>query len=290
MSLVQGLVCSLLIFSWVIYQTNFDRFHSKIDRIALVRVCLDNVSGHQRYPGCAPAMGPALQQDFPEVETFARINWGKSEMSAAGQKIMTTFTFADPQIFRILDFHITEGEVFQSNEPDKCLISERQAKALFGNKSPIGEIVSIAGCNLTVNGIFKEGWPHNSSFQFSAVISLLQLGEEQLAQWQNSYFFTTFLLLDQASNFQHFKEKVKDFYQKRSENNSYIEAYLLKDLHLKIEGNQSRVRLLSFLALFLLLVVCINFINLSTANFTITTLETGIHKIMGATRIRLIVK
>ena len=288
-SLVPGLICSLLIFSWVLFQIDFDRFHSKIERIVLIRGCMDNSASHQNYPGCAPAVGPAIKQDFPEVEQFARISINDGEISAGDQKIQTPFAFADAGIFQILDINIMEGEAYNANEPNKCVISQRYAQALFGQKSPIGESISLSGIELVISGIFKENWPRNSSFQFSLLVPQ-ELSGNNLSDWQNGNFYITFALLDNALNFPSFKEKVRNQYKGLVENNLYLEAYKLKDLHLMIEGNQSRVYLLSALALFLLLIACINFVNLATASFTTTALQAGIHKIMGATRIRLIGK
>ena len=95
LSLVPGLLCSLLIFSWVQFQINFDGFHSNIDRITAVRTYW-NVDGEQRYSFGAPyAVGPALKRDFPEVQQFARFSRYWQEITAGDQKFQFLLSPAD---------------------------------------------------------------------------------------------------------------------------------------------------------------------------------------------------
>lgn len=287
LSLVPGLLCSLLIFSWVQFQINFDSFQSNIDRITVVREYW-NYEGEQRYAaGTVFAVGPTLKQDFPEVQQFARYNTYYEEISVGNQKITLPLTSADPGIFQILDINLAEGTAYQEGEYNKCIISERWAKVLFGEKSPVGEFVKIAGEELVVSGILKEDWPRNSSIYFSVLIPKTQKRD---GEWNGSC--QTLVLLDKAENFPLFREKIRDHYKENySEgSNTHLDAYKLKDFHMVIEGNQSRVYLLGFLALFLLIVACINFVNLATASFTAASLQTCIHKIMGITRAKLMYK
>lgn len=288
LSLVPGLLCSLLIFSWVQFQINFDGFHTNIDRIIAVRMCW-NYEGEQRYTvGTVHAVGPALKRDFPEVQQFARYNTYYREISAGDQKFQHPVTSADPGIFKILDINLVEGTVYEEGEENKCIISERWAKVLFGDKSPIGESVTIEGEELVVSGVLKEDWPRNSSIHFSVLIPKTAKRDGIQNEWGGSN--QTLVLLDKAENFPLFREKIRDHYKELQQEEYQLDAYKLKDLHLVIEGNQSRVYLLSFLALFLLIVACINFVNLATASFTATSLQTCIHKIMGITRLKLMYK
>ena len=287
-SLVPGLLCSLLIFSWVQFQINFDGFHSKIDRITVVRQYWDNpTAGRYYYSGSAPAVGPALKRDFPEVQQFTRINQKEGEMAAGDQKVRISFAAADPGIFQILDINLVEGETYKEGEENKCIISERSAKVLFGEKSAVGEFVTLGGENLMVSGVLKEDWPRNSSFHFSMLIPFSLKRDGVQNEWGTSGY-KTLVLLNQAENLLLFREKIRDHYKELDEGVIHLDAYKLKDHHSVIEGNQDRIFLLSVLALFLLIVACINFVNLATASFTADSLQTCIHKIMGISRLELI--
>lgn len=281
LSLIPGLVCCLLIFSWIVFQVNFDKFHSKIDRILLVRSYVDNEASRQYFYGCGSGVASAIKQDFPEVEQSAEVSYRGGEICAGDQKFYLTYGYADPEIFQILDINLTEGASYEKGE-NKCVISDRYAKALFGGKSAIGEFVTIGGENRVVCGILKEDWPRNSSFYFSALLPM-DSGEPY---WGGNGL-STFALLDKAENIPLFQEKIKDQYKELMPKDWHLDAYKFQDRHLVIEGNQSRVYLLGFLALFLLVVACINFVNLATASFMTEALQIGIHKIMGATRLKL---
>lgn len=289
LSLVPGLLCSLLIFSWVQFQINFDGFHSNIDRITAVRTYW-NVDGEQRYSFGAPyAVGPALKRDFPEVQQFARFSRYWQEITAGDQKFQFLLSPADPGIFQILDINLAEGTAFKEGEKNKCVISERCAKVLFGEKSAIGGFVTIMKEEFVVSGVLKEDWPRNSSIQpFSVLIPWDQKRLNIQNEWGGSV--QTLVLLNKAGDLPLFQEKIRDHYKELQAEESYLDTYKLKDFHMVIEGNQSRVYLLSFLALFLLIVACINFINLATASFTAASLQTCIHKIMGITRLKLMYK
>lgn len=281
LSLIPGLVCCLLIFSWILFQVNFDKFHSKIDRILLVRSYADNEAGREYSYGSGSSVASAIKQDFPEVEQSAAVAYRGGEICAGDQKFYLTYAYADPEIFQILDINLIEGELYEKGE-NKCVISDRYAKALFGGKSAIGEFVSIGGENRVVSGILKEDWPRNSSFHFAALLPL-DIG---FPGWSDNHH-ANFALLDKAENIPLFQEKIKDQYKDLMPKDCHLDAYKFQDRHLVIEGNQSRVYLLGVLALFLLFVACINFVNLATASFMTESLQTGIHKIMGATRLKL---
>lgn len=289
LSLVPGLLCSLLIFSWVQFQANFDGFHSKIDRIAAVREYWNYNGGPQYAVGTSFAVGPAVKRDFPEVEQSARFSSHWQEITAGDQKFQFLLSFADPGIFQILDINLSEGTAFEESEENKCVISERCAKVLFGEKSAIGKFVTIMKEEFVVSGVLKEDWPRNSSIPSFSV--LIPVNYKRL-NIQNEWGGTcqTLVLLNKAGDLPLFREKIRDHYKENygEGNTTRLDTYKLKDFHMMIKGNQSRVYLLGFLALFLLIVACINFVNLATASFTAASLQTCIHKIMGVTRLKLL--
>lgn len=290
LSLIPGLVCCLLILSWVMYQLSIDRFHENIDRIAVVRGAHDNPEGKTFFMGCPPVIAPTLKNECPEVKNIARVLRNNGTVSAGEVAWEFNYSWADPDLFKILDAEFIDGGPFAEGETDKCVLAEDVAKGLFGSVSPVGKFVTLSneGLNFVVSGVVKK-LPRNNTYQYSGLFPMSKLAQmRDLSGWYGN-MYVTYVLLDKPQSYGPFAEKIRErVFKEHPEYKLYLDTYWLKDRSMLIYGRQSQVYTLGIIALLMLLVACINFVNLSTAGFIKDSFQSGVRKVIGATRSRLI--
>lgn len=285
LSLIPGLVCCLLILVWIMHEVSTDRFFSEIDRIVTVNGYHE---GNEPFGGAPPAVAPVLKQEMPEVVASSRFCYAYSSVKSEERQYDFSSVYADPDLFRVLSLQFMDGQPFSGNETDKCVLFESVAKALFGNASPIGKFLEFGGEKLSVSGVIKD-LPKNTTVHLEGLIlPINRMGEENLSAWYNNSF-RTYVLLSDAGKFPAFKEKIKDrAMQVRPENKLYLTSFSLKDRYLYQWGNIDYILLMGTIVFFILIIACINFVNLVTAGFLRNSFQTGVRKIVGATRKRLI--
>lgn len=302
-----GLTVSLLMLLWVQDERNKDQFHTDSDRIYRV---LANVTegdtGIDTWEDTPYPLVEYLQTNFPEVETIGAYDpTNKKEFSLDGKKYLEDGIFATPGFFEVFSFPIIEGKRREAfNTPNAVLLSESLATKLFGNDwkgQVVGEKIAINEQPIyTVTGVYKDV-PQSSSLEFDFVLNL----DEQHEQGQNGYPWGNYdskivLKLKTASSKEGFSKKIVDAIQK---NNQYdddtelmLQAYNRQYLHQRFEngveagGRIEYVRLFGIAAFFLILIACINFMNLSTARATRRAKEVGVRKTIGAGRGALILQ
>lgn len=282
LSLIPGLACCLLILLWVFFQVGTDRMYPKTDRIATV---CGYHEGRQAFRGAPPAIAPTIKQEMPEVEAAARIQMAYDQLKYENRKYRILSSNVDADVFKIFDYEFINGVPFSDDEVDKCVLTASTAQSIFGSESPIGKFLEFDTLKYVVCGIVKD-MPQNSTLNINIFLPICREGNP-MAWYNNS--FVTYALLKDPGNFGDFKEKIKDRAMKaQPENQLYLEAGQLKDRYLVKRGNMKNVRLMGFIAFFILVIACINFVNLSTAGFTKSSFQTGIRKVIGATRRGLI--
>lgn len=283
LSLVPGLVCCLLIVLWIVFEVGYDRSYPKIDRIAVVSGYHE---GSSPFWGAPPAVAPALKQELPEVEDAARLDYAYDEIHYGTEKYWIGSRNGDAAIFRILDMKFKEGVPFVDTEYDKCVIQEKVAKAIFGKESALGKFLEFEDEKFVVCGVVED-LPKNTTLFADVILPIARKGKA-LDFWYNNSF-ETFVLLKDEANYRGFPEKIKDRVVKAApEYNLYLTAGLLKERYLYRWGNIENVRLMGIIALFVLVIACINFVNLATAGFVRSSFQTGLRKVIGATRRGLI--
>lgn len=304
-----GLACSFLISFYVIHELSFDSFNSKADRIYRLLLSRDNTSSE--YSAITSARyAPYIENEFPEVEKTVRFFTTSSNANLKSNNTtrkVSGFYFADSTAFEIFDYKLLEGNPAKIlNEPNTVIISKNEAEAWFGNESAIGKsLVYLRGedrINLKITGIFDEV-PSNSHLQFDYLVSFTTIrsfnGEDAMTDNTN-YNYYTYLLLNKNASPDEFINKFPEFYKSYISPNSSDEnsAKLqpLSDIHLDnnikwnidTTGNIQYLYIFSAVAVFVLFIAIVNFVNLSTARAALRAKEVGVRKAIGAERKQII--
>lgn len=306
--LALGLTSVIFIAIWVTHELSFDRFYEKADRIFRVESLL-NFTGEPSVWRITPApVAQSLRNDFPEVEDAVILQTGFRRSVEAGDKLFTTSNlyFTEHSFFNIFKPEIIEGDTSQLlTGPDQMIISRRVAKTLFGNENPIGKQVLFNNRDLlTITAVIGDS-PLNTHLRVDYLVpfSLVKKEENDLESWGRINFITYVLLRENADPVE-FNKKLADYWQTKSNVtsrkfflNPLTRLYLYRDPGLSDEkfpytdkGPIERVILFSVIGIAILLIACINFINLSTAFASQRAKEIGVRKVNGASRVNLILQ
>jgi putative ABC transport system permease protein len=242
-----------------------------------------------------------MKKDFPEINNFVRIL--KSEKAVIGLPGLQKFyendlLYADSTFFDVFSFNLLKGNTKQALEkPNSIILNRKTAEKYFGNEDPIGktlEVNSFVGnVNVQVTGIADE-IPSTSHFKFNALISLQTLGD--ISGFWSYHMFQTYVLLNNNVSTQALETKFKGFVNKyiannpRADGKSDIHLQPLNSIHLRsqmigelgVNGDIKYVYIFTGIALFILLIACFNFTNLSTARSLARAKEVGLRKVVGA--------
>ena len=300
--LAVGMTGAILILLWLQNEISFDRFHKNKNRLYEVYGLTTMEGKLSTINQTEQPLGPALQQDFPETEATSRMAGISSFLFTAGDNRITGVegSFVDPSFFQLFSFPLLAGdENNQLNKPNSIVITEKLAKKLFGNKDALNKTVKIDSADMfVVTGIMKD-LPVNTRFTFEYLLPwsyLVELGWSDDSWLSNSV--STFVLLKPGTDASVFSNKIKDIVRSKTNRNDVWTHFLfpLKQWHLysKFEdgkpagGRIETVRMFGIIAVFILLIACINFMNLSTARSEKRAKEVGIRKVAGASK-RLLV-
>ena len=312
-----GLTCCLLITTYILHETSYDRYNKNADRIWRVNRVFNNREGSVslRLGTVAPPFGPLLQNDFPDIQKVTRILQAGTTTFHYQDKIFKekNLIFADENLFSIFDVNILEGDRRNALvEPFTMMMTPAVARKYFGDQDPINKVIRLGNqFNVKVTGLF-EPLPENAHFHTDVMLSFNTLkdstiyGERNLqTNWGNNSFFT-YLLLPKGYPGHNLEELFPAFLDRHMASNygagnqpSHMTKLFLTpltDIHLRSHldsefeenGDISRVYIFGAIALFILLIACINYMNLSTARSTLRAREIGIRKVSGAQRPELI--
>ncbi|MEM6846184.1 MAG: ABC transporter permease [Bacteroidota bacterium] len=314
-----GLAASFLITQYIHFESTYDQFHEKIDRVYRVTLSMtkpgEEATSKTTSAVNHPAVGPTLKEDFPQVETFARAVPQTIFMNASSMTYVdetgqgTTFNedqmyIADPAFLSIFSFPFVAGSAETAlAKPQTVAISESTAKKYFGSADPLGKALDLNGkFPLTVGGVFKD-IPENSHIRFDILISFLTLGEKWgYDTWIWPEFYT-YLLLAPDTDPQQIEDQLPAFVDQymtdiMAEHKFQAGMHLqpVSDIHLtshynnEAEANSSQelMTFLTILAAFILFLAWINYVNLSTVKSLDRAREVGLRKVVGAARPQLI--
>ena len=297
-----GMASALLILLWIQNELSYDRFYPKTDRIYMM-YSRDKVDdGILAWNNTPSPMGPTLEKDYAAVEEFARYR-NVTFLTTVGEKrINSQGAFCDSGFLRIFQFPMLKGEASSAlNGPKNIVLTEKMAKRLFGAEEAMGKIVlmdSIA--DFVVTGVLKD-LPPNTSFTFDYLLPWsysIRLGwESDDDTWGNNHLYT-YVLLKPGHSQAAFDRQVKNITISHSKNLETTEVFTqpMARIHLysknengKLVGDKIKtVRLFGIIACFILLIACINFMNLSTARSEKRAREVGVRKVVGANKRSLI--
>lgn len=305
--LATGLACAFLIYLWVNDEWNVDKFYEKDSQLFLVMANHKHTDVIQTIPNVPGLLAPAMKAELPEVESAVNTTGWIDEfiVSTQDKHINAQGRYAGTSFFDVFSYKLIEGNKDQVlADKNAILISESLAKKLFNTTSNIiGKSLewqtSEQKNTVFISGVFKD-LPANASEQFDLLLPFNYFEEElmpvQYRHWYNYYAYT-YLILKKGTNIKAFNDKIKDFIAKKAEGSIvtlFVKPYAENYLYGKYEngvqagGRIEYVRLFSIIALFILIIACINFMNLSTAKSARRSREVGIKKTLGAGRFSLI--
>jgi putative ABC transport system permease protein len=303
--LALGLSATMLILLYLKFEISYDRFHENADSI--YRVCIRNIR-EGRLEGeshvYTPPIGPDMKKDFPEVEDFVRMSTLRTAYLIVDNRAFNVdrICYASSSLFEVFSFKLKAGDSLSALvDPFSIVLSKEIAERIFGARDPIGETIQIGPEDLyRVTGIV-ESPPPNSSIQFNALISFATLYARPIMgmDWDGGNQIITYVKLGKNAPANAVEKKFPDFLwrninEKIAAYGWKHEAYLqpLKKVHFYFDES-SRTALVNFytfsaVAIFILLIACINFVNLTTAQAARRAREVGIRKVIGAHRGNLI--
>ncbi|WP_297335248.1 ABC transporter permease [Algoriphagus sp.] len=295
-----GLAASILIFVWIQFERSVDSFYQKSDRIYAVWRNDHNQGQINSWDFTPTLYAPTMKAQFPEVEEVARVTRWDPQLLAVGKKsFYQKSTFTDPGFFVLFDFEVLEGDPIAAlKEPGTMVLTQSVAEKLFGTASAMGKTVTVEGqLDFEVRAVIAD-LPENTNFDFSVFLpfkTLETLGWADEFWGNNSY--QTFALLSEGTDLEKFNQKFKDFTSRNSDAETVTDfLFPLSDLHLNskfehgksVGGRIDLIRMFGGVAMIVLLIACINFMNLSTAQSSKRAKEVGVRKISGAARGMLI--
>ncbi len=301
-----GLACCILMFLFIQHELSYDKFNVHASNIYRITSESESTSGKTNLAVTPAPWAPLMKKDFPEINNFVRIL--KSEKAVIGQPGQQKFyendlLFADSTFFDVFSFGLLKGNSKQALEKPNCIILTREtAEKYFGSVDPIGktlEINSFVGTfNVQITAIVNE-IPSTSHFKFNAIISLQTLGD--LSGLWSFHMFQSYVLLNNNVSTQALETKFKGFVNKYIANNPQadgkhdIHLQPLSSIHLHsqmlgeigVNGDIKYIYIFTGIALFILLIACFNFTNLSTARSLTRAKEIGLRKVVGAEKQQL---
>ncbi|MES2006191.1 MAG: ABC transporter permease [Bacteroidota bacterium] len=316
--LTVGLTCCLLITVYILHETSYDRYNKNANRIYRVTRSFNNQDGAVtlRLSTVAPPFAPLLQNYFPDIQKITRLLPGGKTPVKYGEKLFTEekLFYADEHLFDVFTVNVTSGNPQKALlDPYSVMLSEEIAKKYFGNEDPMNKVIKINNqFNLKVTGTFRS-FPENAHIHPEIMVSFNTLrdtavyGERQLeTNFGNNSFFT-YLLLPENYPVQSIEAQFPAFLDAKvhfpgapatykTSSGTKLGVQKLTDIHLRSHldyeaeenGDINRVYVFSAIALIILLIACINYMNLSTARSTLRAKEIGIRKVSGATKRELI--
>ena len=295
-----GLTAFILIALWIQHELSYDRFHERSSQLYRV-VENQYYANNELFPvAVTPApLGPYLKQNFPEIENATRTSEARFLFQHEDLKFNELGYMVDPAFFEMFSLEIVKGDqkTLLSNL-DNIVISESLEKKYFQGNDPLGKVFRINNNDFAVTGVFRD-FPENSHMKFDYILPFevfVKFGWDSLKNWNmNGYY--TYAQLRKDADVEKANSKIKDVINKHVEE-SKTEIYLqpLSSIHLHSKftadigghGDIQYIYIFSAVAAFVLIIACINFMNLSTARSTRRSKEVGIRKVVGAARTQLI--
>lgn len=297
--LAAGMACCILIGLWVLDELNYDRFHENASSICRVE-SNQNYSGRILHIYWTPhPLGPALKTEIPEIEDATRAQNLRSQLLRYEDKVFEEYAVwsVDPSFLTMFSFPMIQGDPENAlSGTSSLVITERLAAKFFGDENPLGKLINLAkSADFTVTGVLKD-IPANSSLQFDILIPYKYL--DSIGQTDDNFSNNqtyTWVQLHSGVSVKEVSAKISGFIRtKLPRSLMVLELLPLTKVHLYTYSGYEKnlavqsVYLFSIIAIFVLVIGCINFMNLSTARSANRAKEVGLRKVVGAFRSQLI--
>jgi ABC-type antimicrobial peptide transport system permease subunit len=306
--LALGMACCILIFLWAQNELSYDRFHKNINELCRIIRYESSPDGTlNQFASTSRPVGPSFRDSYPEIVEFTRFY----NLYSLKDNILLEyknkkfyekrFGFAGPAFFSIFTFPFIKGDPQSAlTQPNSIVITQEMAEKYFGEENPIGKTLNMSDWgDFTVSGVIRN-IPANSHLKFDFISPIGPLFErfKWMRGWRIPHFFT-YVKLDKRADINQLNEKIR-YHMKEVDPENYkltFKQYSLqpvKDIHLysnfksDLQGESGLksvyITFFSAIAAFVLIIACINFINLTTARSTIRAREIGVRKVYGANR------
>ena len=318
-----GLAAAMLIILYVKDEVSYDRFHKNVNNIYRITTQSIDKNGMKgrKDPNTGYLQGPRFAQNIPEIKSFVRIQSGDENIKLGTEVKDQDLLYVDSTFFDVFSFPLISGNPHTClKDPLSVVLSEDAAKRQFGTTDVIGKIVMLKDDSVfvphKVTAVAKKT-PQNSSIKFEMLLPIKESKEDALnsENWFSA-FLNTFVVIDSHTNIQALELKMNRFYNQDSRDaiaslrqkfgddvDNWKSMYLLQpflDMHMSTElpaqnglsdaSNPMYSYILSGIALFVLLIACINFVNLTVARSVKRAKEIGIRKVVGGDRQQLIIQ
>jgi putative ABC transport system permease protein len=304
--LAVGLAVGIIILLWVQDEFSYDSFQSKQEHIYKLENMVGTGSSRQLWTNTASAIGVLAKKEIPGVEDVVRISYNgfyglfkyKDKVFTEQQKF-----FTDPSLFSVFDFKIIKGNP-ANPYPDEnsIVITESTAKKYFGDEDAMGKVISADDkINFKVSGVVKD-FPKNSSFKADMLFPMTLLQKNMYADNKEGrnlendfyqYSYNTFLLLKPGMSLKELPTQLRNIHLRMKSDDTDVGYVLLplNKMHLYrsdgSDGGFATVRMFIIIAILILVIACINYVNLSTARSMLRAKEVSLRKIVGAAKMQL---
>ena len=300
-----GMAVCLLILIYVRQELSYDKYHKDGDRVFRIAQDIQTQTSNRIFAPISPMVALTLKAEFPQVEYAARALTTSPRLVKREETLFyeDRFMYADQELFDVLTIPLILGNPQEAlTRPQTLVISERIAQKYFGKDNPLGKILNINQQDFEITGVAVNS-PENTHMKYDLIASMETLADlSEMTNWYSTMFYT-YLKVRPNVNMEEFFQQVAHLADKYVEErlaprgisyNYFLQSLSGIHLHSPIRydveppGNPIYVYIFSFVGLFILLIACLNFMNLATARSSNRAKEVGLRKVVGAQRLQLV--
>jgi putative ABC transport system permease protein len=294
-----GIALVIISMLWIKFEFSFDNFHQNADKIFRVVAQFNYDNNVDNFAGTPAPLGEAMKNDIPEVIDYVRLgSIGRTLVSIPGKQFWEEIDLADPSIFKIFSFKLLSGDPENAlKNPNSIIICESKVKKYFGSVNPLGQILQLGyeKTPFTITGIMKD-IPDNSQLQFDFLSSFSNLTSN--LDW-GMWNYSTYILAQNKNSINSIREKlpgVTKKYIKEEGTALHLQPLTSIHLHSNLRNDLPTNRDIKVIYIFvsicflILIVACINYMNLATARYIRRGKEVGLRKVAGASNSDLTVQ
>jgi putative ABC transport system permease protein len=304
LGLITGISFSCMLYLYVSHELSYDKFHPRSDRMArVITVDQRDPANVQRYGVTVPAMGPELLNNYPEVVAMVRLYrvLGQVVFEIDGQNFQERNWYStDSNFFEVFDFEFLHGDKATAlGQPHSLVLTESMAKKYFGDRNPVGEVIEKTSFGpVKITGVIRDQ-PDNSHLKFDLLFSAISTDDRwknYLNSWEQ-FNAHTYLVLDDKTAIRKLMSKLPALAENkfaRFDGGVTVDVQPLEDIYLGSSGIQegaesekgqmSYIYIFSSMAILLLLIASMNYVNLATSKAMARSREVGVRKVVGARR------